>query len=309
MIKGESKYDEPLKKIIHTGVGKAFLQDGASYYNGDTSNIHLFKKVINEMEIKEHMIITKKEIQREIIVEAGIVEGDPQGILFIKNGNYQLTDMNGRSKRLRIREVDNPIDLSGEWTVRFPAGRGAPKEIKLPNLISLHTHDIKGVKYFSGIATYLKKFYIEKSLLKKNKHLFLDLGRVEVSAEVFLNGKALGILWTRPYQVEITSIVKEGENNLLVRVANLWPNRLIGDEQLPPEYGYDPFQNYFGACIKEMPEWYLKGNPKPQGERVAFATWQHYQKNDPLLESGLIGPVTIKSAIRQKIKIKDNEKM
>ncbi|MDD3773013.1 MAG: glycosyl hydrolase, partial [Weeksellaceae bacterium] len=302
LIKGENKHEGAQKTIIHPGLGKAFIQDGASYYNGDISKVQLFKKVMNETEIKDLITKTKKEIQKEITKEAEIDEGDVPAILFMKNGNYQLTDMNGHSKAFEITEVNNQIELAGEWIVRFPDGKGAPKEIKLQKLISLHKHDIEGVKYFSGMTTYMKKFYIEKTMLKKNKRLFLDLGRVEVSAEVFLNGKALGVLWTRPYEVEITNIVKEGENNLLIRVANLWPNRLIGDEQLPSEYEYEPFQNYFGACIKKMPEWYLNGGRKPPGKRIAFTTWQHYQKNDPLLESGLIGPVTIKSAVKWEIK-------
>lgn len=35
--------------------------------------------------------------------------------------------------------------------------------------------------------------------------------------------------------------------------------------------------------------------------RVTFTTWQHYTKDSPLLESGLVGTVTIVSAVRQVI--------
>ncbi len=51
----------------------------------------------------------------------------------------------------------------------------------------------------------------------------------------------------------------------------------------------------------KMPEWYTEGRPKPSGQRVAFTTWKWYGKEDPLLESGLLGPVRLYSAVRRKI--------
>jgi hypothetical protein len=53
-----------------------------------------------------------------------------------------------------------------------------------------------------------------------------------------VNGKPAGNVWKPPYRLDITSLVRNGENDLEIEVANLWPNRLIGDEQLPPEYEY-----------------------------------------------------------------------
>jgi hypothetical protein len=233
--------------------------------------------------------------------EVEITEGTLPEMLFWKNGNYRITDNKGTMTTMDISGISKPSELSGAWDVRFPAGLGAPEQIRLPELISLHRHELAGVRYFSGTATYNKKFRLEGNLFGEGKHLFLDLGRVEIAAEVYLNGKNLGVLWGRPYQVEITDEAKEGENDLSVRVVNLWPNRLIGDEQLPPEYEFDQPQADRGACIKKMPDWYLNGQPKPKGKRIAFSTWKHYRKDDPLLESGLIGPVVIKNAIKQKI--------
>ncbi|NLH43823.1 MAG: hypothetical protein GX448_18440, partial [Planctomycetes bacterium] len=83
-----------------------------------------------------------------------------------------------------------------------------------------------------------------------------------------LNGKDLGVLWKAPFQVEITNAVKPGENTLEITVANLWPNRLIGDQSLPPE------------------------------ERTTWTTWNPYTKDSPLLESGLLGPVRCKTVGR-----------
>jgi len=147
---------------------------------------------------------------------------------------------------------------------------------------------------------------VDSKTVANKKKVFLDLGRIAVIAEVVLNGKELGILWKPPYHLDITDVVKVGVNDLQIRVTNLWPNRLIGDEQLPAEneYGTPLGPNGMnGAPILKLPEWYQQGKPKPAGGRVTFTTWQHFKKDAPLLESGLIGPVVIKNAILQTINI------
>jgi hypothetical protein len=123
--------------------------------------------------------------------------------------------------------------------------------------------------------------------LPKEKRIMLDLGRVEVLAEVSLNGTPLGILWKEPYRIDITKALVAGTNRLEVLVTNLWPNRMIGDAYLPTENEYD-----VDGLITKLPRWYLDNEPKP-GERITFSTWNTFKKTDPLLESGLLGPVRL----------------
>jgi hypothetical protein len=177
---------------------------------------------------------------------------------------------------------------------------GAPKKIQLSELISLHRHDDQGVKYFSGTATYLKDFAMSENSFANGRRLFLDLGRVEVIADVTLNGQYLGNLWKPPYSLDITHSVRKGQNHLRIEVTNLWPNRLIGDEHLPEENEFYPGLGYggsFPAGLKKLPDWYSQRKDKPPGGRVTFATWKHYDKDSPLFESGLIGPVVLRRAI------------
>ncbi len=173
--------------------------------------------------------------------------------------------------------------------------------------MSLHKHEEDGVKYFSGTATYTKQFRVPATSIAANKHVFLDLGRVEVLAEVKVNGKSLGTLWKPPYRLDITESAKPGNNFVEIAVTNLWPNRLIGDEKLPEEAEYVSggnavrFSVLSNGAIKKLPDWYAQGKPKPSGGRVTFTTWKHYHANSPLLESGLIGPVVIRTAISKNI--------
>ena len=115
------------------------------------------------------------------------------------------------------------------------------------------------------------------------------MGTIKNVADVRLNGQALGIVWCAPWRVEITSAVKPAGNQLEIDVVNLWPNRMIGDEQLPADGDY----NKTGwMLIKRLPDWFVKGQPRTSG-RYTFSIHQPWTKDSPLLESGLLGPVTI----------------
>lgn len=189
-------------------------------------------------------------------------------------------------------------DIAGRWQVAFPDNLGAPREVTLERLASLHRHPEEGVRYFSGTATWRTRFTVPRGSVGRDRRLFLDLGRVEVIAAVRVNGKQLATLWKPPFRLDITDSVRAGDNRLEVEVTNLWPNRLIGDEQLPPEYNY--VTTAFGATggIDAIPDWFRDGKPKPPGGRVTFTTWKHYARDSPLLESGLLGPVRLRSARR-----------
>ena len=76
--------------------------------------------------------------------------------------------------------------------------------------------------------TYSLSFRLPKGY-RKGHPLWLDLGAVHDLAEVTVNGKATGGAWHAPYRVDIAGAVKAGQNQLSIRVANTWVNRLIGD--------------------------------------------------------------------------------
>lgn len=206
-------------------------------------------------------------------------------------GSYTATTADGKQVRVEVRQNAAAVTASGPWNLTFPAGLGAPPRVELPKLISWTEHSDPGVRHFSGTATYTTAIDLPASMLSPGHVVVLDLGRVKNIAEVALNGKPLGILWKAPFAVDVTGIARPGKNTLTVRVTNLWPNRLIGDAALPPDAEYAP-----GGNIARWPEWLLKGEPRPKTGRIGFATWQFYKPTDPLLESGLIGPVVVRSA-------------
>jgi len=207
-------------------------------------------------------------------------------------GTYEARLENGTTLRGRIASDLPRIEVEEPWLIRFPPGRGAPEQIVLPRLTSLHEHPEFGVRHFSGIATYRTRFRFPGTLSKTNR-VCLDLGLVEVTAAVRVNGREAATLWKPPFRTDITSLVIPGENALEIDVATLWPNRLIGDEHLADDCTWtSPEIGATGTALKEWPDWLRKGEPRPS-PRVAFATRRFWAKDEPLLRSGLIGPVQI----------------
>lgn len=122
--------------------------------------------------------------------------------------------------------------LTGPWQVSFDPEWGGPKSVEFAQLEDWTRRAEPGVKYYSGTATYRKTFAFAREL-QQGERWFLDLGTVKNIARVRLNGTELGVIWTAPWRVDITRALKPGENALEIDVANLWPNRLIGDATLP----------------------------------------------------------------------------
>ena len=90
-----------------------------------------------------------------------------------------------------------------------------------------------GFDIFSGIATYRKTLSLPPKLNLHGHRVVLRLGRVETTARVVVNGREGGTLWTPPFVLDVTRLLRTGRNELRIEVANLWPDRSIGDARLP----------------------------------------------------------------------------
>ncbi|MDD4426220.1 MAG: glycosyl hydrolase, partial [Mariniphaga sp.] len=185
---------------------------------------------------------------------------DPHDALFVvfrKNTNQQ--------SEIFPNPVETTLDIvDGQWNVSFQKEWGAPEQITIEKLISWSDYDDPGVKYYSGTGSYTKTIIVPENWVDENQQLWIDLGNVKNLAEVIVNGKSAGIVWKKPFRVNLTDFLDKGENTLEINVTNLWVNRLIGDQQP------DATKKYTYIATKPL------------------------QKADfPLLKSGLLGPVKI----------------
>jgi hypothetical protein len=173
------------------------------------------------------------------------------------------------SEKTKARSVTLPIpseqlvkQIEGPWLVEFQAERGAPASATFEKLIDFRESSDPGIRYFSGIATYVKDVDISREVVDKGS-ILIDLGQVYNLAEVWVNGKLAGTTWKPPYRIDITDFVTEGSNKIEIKSVNTWVNRLIGDAQ---------------PGVKD---------------KVTLTTRDFYNANSPLVPSGLLGPVKI----------------
>ena len=223
-------------------------------------------------------------------------------ILADQAGTYTVERASGRTETIQVDSVTAPMEVKGPWKLEFPPqfayGDKLPIPVTLEKLISWPEHEDQRIKNFSGTGVYTTTF--KAGLPKADERTFLELGQIEVIGEVALNGKPLGIVWRPPYRVDVTDALVVGENRLEVRVANLWANRQIGDEAYPPLMDWD--DKAFAASGRndyptnaELPDWVWGKAPMPKTERVTFQTFRLWKNDDPLLPSGLLGPVTLRT--------------
>lgn len=282
--------------IVHLETSHSDLLCKADAYEGGLCNLCIHPSSIDKTEITN---LYQKGIPAPFHPSEQVLSWLPSHrFVAWQAGVYEFI-AERTSIRKHVDTLPTCIPLKGPWTVRFPQNMGASEEITLARLHSLHLEEDFGVRHFSGTMTYLYSLSINNIYLQDDICLRLDLGRVEVLAEVLVNGKRASICWAPPYAIDIQQLLHEGDNLIEIRVTNLWVNRLIGDEYLPEEnvYNYQDIPNKYSTLrnggIKKLPEWYLLGKPKPAGGRIAFTTWKHYDKTSPLVESGLLGPVTL----------------
>ncbi|NRD23063.1 hypothetical protein HNV10_07415 [Winogradskyella litoriviva] len=151
--------------------------------------------------------------------------------------------------------------LQNNWTLSFVDGWDTPNAIEIPELKSLTELNNNDVKHYSGTITYTKSIEVKAT----GKTTLLDLGEVANIAEVWCNGKKVGVKWAPPFTFDISEFVTNGENRLEIKVTNTWRNQLIFDNQ------------------------------RPKGKKKTWTTNPPKKNETELEDSGLIGPVVLKS--------------
>ena len=83
---------------------------------------------------------------------------------------------------------------------------------------------------FAGIGTYVTEVELPQF---EGRTAVLTLGEVGDLARVRVNGTDCGIVWTHPFEVDVSAALHAGRNVIEVDVANAWMNRLIAESAAP----------------------------------------------------------------------------
>ncbi|WP_300285197.1 glycosyl hydrolase [uncultured Alistipes sp.] len=155
-------------------------------------------------------------------------------------------------------------EIQGPWSVDFlDKVRGPQEPVVFETLTDWTANADDKIKYYSGSAVYKNTFELDAAPTDNN--ILLNLNDFVAMARVKVNGRDAGTVWTAPYKVDITELVKEGKNEVEIEVVNTWVNRLIGDQKLP------------------------------EAERTTWVSINPWKADSPLQKAGLLGPVVLES--------------
>ncbi len=195
------------------------------------------------------------------------VEADESHQVWLEASVPRLYDViwsHGATSRVQIAHSPIVVPVSGPWTVRFLDGRGAPSEVRWPELLDWTAASDPNIRYYSGRALYEAAWVHDRDPAAGSMRWYVDLGQLHEIGGAQLNGQDLGTVWLPPYRVDVTDQLRGGTNRLVVEVINCWANRLIGDARRPPS------------------------------ERVTRTNITKFERTEvPLRPSGLFGPVVV----------------
>jgi len=167
--------------------------------------------------------------------------------------------------RIPEMKTETVAVINTPWTVNFDENMRGPKQaVTFDKLTDWSENDNDQIKYYSGEAVYQNSFNLKP---ENNTRYYLEIDNIYNLAEVKVNGRSCGTIWTKPYRVEITDAVKNGNNNLEITVANTWANRILGDEL---------------------------GIEKDESKKIWTNARYYNMREKSLVKSGLVGNVKIK---------------
>ena len=150
--------------------------------------------------------------------------------------------------------------LDTGWSVTFKGSPGSSTAPAQLNAGSWTDSADPAIKFYAGTATYSRIVEVPAKALAGKGKVMLNLGEVQDIADVSVNGVAVGVRWTPPYDFDVTRALKPGSNKIDIKVTNRQVNALIGESR-------------------------AKGGPT--------GPFGGYKADAPLRPSGLVGPVAL----------------
>ncbi len=206
---------------------------------------------------------------------------EPYGSCIVVFGKRTLP----RIQPERSPRVTSAIDISRGWRLSFkPSSGPVPRTQSMDQLTSWS--EAEETRYFSGTVEYEKDVTVGDEAVRSGSEVLIDFGEgraippgnlrngmrawyeppIREAAEVFINGQRAGSVWLPPYTINVSDLLKRGENRIRIVVANTAIN-------------------------------YLAGRKLPDYKLLNFRFGERFQPQDmenlQPLPSGLLGPVRI----------------
>jgi len=204
----------------------------------------------------------------------GFADTAGEAEVIIKNGDNYLTV---------TKQVDIPesLEVKTNWNILLQGYRFDTIEKSTDKLFNLSNDET--TKWFSGMAVYETEFNLPADYIGPDLQLYLDLGTVGCVAEVFVNGKNIGVAWMSPYRLNVSGVLSKGKNKLKVLVTNTWNNFVRGPRYEKPIEVTEGLQGHFGKTARDV----FNNEMYPWDQRELKIIGKY------LPVSGLIGPIKI----------------
>ncbi len=220
-------------------------------------------------------VIFKNKSGAENVSRSGLSSND--GVKNEKTGRNESTENNGKivknNKSIKNQKsiesgktLNWPVfktiqEIVTPWTVTFDSAFGGPANpVHFNTLTDWSKNEDLAIRGYSGTAIYKQTINWKG---KSGAEVWLDLGKVANLAEVKVNGISCGTVWTAPFRLNVSKVLKKGNNLIQISITNTWANRLMADQDLPQE------------------------------KRITQTTAPFRLKGKPFEEAGLLGPVRL----------------
>jgi hypothetical protein len=146
-----------------------------------------------------------------------------------QSGEYSFTTNTSQILKQNLVQANSVEIANFKGKIEFaPISDEVIKPIEITKMKSLTEFDDPAIKYFAGKAKYILSFSAPEGFVNEGDSIVMNLGNMDATAEVRLNGKLLAYAWKPNTELSVSGLLKV-ENTLEVTVADVCRNRFIGD--------------------------------------------------------------------------------
>ncbi len=145
------------------------------------------------------------------------------------SGDYKFTTADNKIINTSLIQPQQLNIVNYKARLEFlPISKDSIKPVEISQLKSLTEFEEPAIKYFAGKVKYTIAFNLPENYIQPNDSLILNLGNLDATADVRLNGILLGDIWFPNTNLTVSGLLKT-KNTLCINLANVCRNRFIGD--------------------------------------------------------------------------------
>lgn len=225
--------------VVHRKTADADIYFVANTSN-QTRNVQIAFRASGKAEIWD--AFTGRSVGANTLASSG--SRTDVGLSFEPYRSYVVvfTKQSSASAAVTHSETAASIDMNSDWSVSF----GSQPAVQMPTLRSWAESD--ATRNFSGVGTYERTVDVSTEFVRSGSVIALDLGEavelpvqalrngmqtwidppVREAAVIYVNGQRAGSLWSPPYRLDVTSLIKPGKNTIRILVGNTALNFMAG---------------------------------------------------------------------------------